>query len=67
MDAFNDTCKTYQLRKNTIRTHVHLFDDKNLLFESIRPFKNCSNNILDKIFTRSFEGFSKYTKHNVFK
>ena len=64
MDAFNDTCKAYKLRKNIIRTpvHVHSFADKNLLFDSIRLFKNCSSNILDKIFTHSFEGFSKYTK-----
>ena len=45
MDAFN-TCKTYKLRKNTIRTpvHIHLFADKKFIFGSIL-FKNCSSNI----------------------
>ena len=60
LDVINHTCSRYNLRHLLIRKpkHFHSFATNNLLFGCIQAIENCSNCIVDTLFTHSFRSFA---------
>ena len=64
-----DTCSTYSLRNNIIRTptQYHSFATDNRIFECIRVIQRFYNIVMNKIYTHSYIGFSFYVKGYILK